>query len=117
MFWSIGHPLCPNWSAWVGQSAESFAWAAVFIRAGERRLPPDFRPAELAVQRDARPPDRLCLEGMRAILAERRPFTELAAAFALSAAHLVIGFRFQWFFRSSRRAGTFAGAGRVSGVR
>src|SRR4030095_13326753 len=98
----------------VGQSAESFAWAAVFILMPVSGVyyPISVLPHWLQVCAQALP-TAYVFEGMRAIMEEKTVHWQLLAfAFALSAVYLVVGFQvFQWFFRSSRRAGTLLGQG------
>jgi ABC-2 type transport system permease protein len=98
----------------VGQSAESFAWAAVFILMPVSGVyyPVSVLPHWMQVISLGLPPAYI-FEGMRAILTEKTVhWDNLGIAFALSAVYLVIGFQiFQWFFRLSRRAGTLLGQG------
>ena len=98
----------------VGQSAESFAWAAVFILMPVSGVyyPVTVLPHWLQVIAWGLPPAYV-FEGMRSILAEKTVHWDmLAIAFGLSVVYLVIGFQiFQWFFRASRRAGTLLGQG------
>ena len=98
----------------VGQSAESFAWAAVFILMPVSGvyypisvLPHWLQPIAWGV------PTSYVFEGMRSILAEGTVHWDLMAfAFGLSIVYLIVGFQvFQWFFRSSRRAGSLLGQG------
>jgi len=129
--WSLGTPLIAffailqmfSWSIGlamsglvmrVGQSAESFAWAAVFILMPVSGVyyPIGILPHWLQVIAHGLPTSYV-FEGMRAILAEKTVHWDLLAfAFVLSALYLVVGFQiFQWFFRSSRRAGTLLSQG------
>jgi ABC-2 type transport system permease protein len=129
--WSLGTPLIAffailqmfSWSIGlamsglvmrVGQSAESFAWAAVFILMPVSGVyyPIGILPHWLQVIAHVLPTSYV-FEGMRAILEERIvPWHTLVIAFVLSVVYLVVGFQiFQWFFRSSRRAGTLLGQG------
>lgn len=111
--WSIGLAMS-GMIMRVGQSAESFAWAAVFILMPVSGVyyPVSVLPHWLQVISWGLPPAYV-FEGMRAILAEKTVHWDmLAIAFALSVAYLIIGFQvFQWFFRLSRRAGTLLGQG------
>src|SRR5258708_12788048 len=111
--WSIGLAMS-GMIMRVGQSAESFAWAAVFILMPVSGVyyPLSVLPHSLQVIAHPLPPAYV-FEGMRAILAETTPhFALLAVPFRLSAVSLVVGFQiFQWFFRLSRRAGTLFGQG------
>ena len=98
----------------VGQSAESFAWAAVFILMPVSGVyyPVSVLPKWLQVISYGLPPAYV-FEGMRAILLEKTVHWHgLGIALLLSCVYLVIGFQvFQWFFRLSRRAGTLLGQG------
>ena len=98
----------------VGQSAETFAWAGVFILLPVSGVyyPVSVLPHWMQVISHGLP-TAYVFEGMRAILAERTVhWGTLGMAFVLSAVYLVVGFQiFQWFFRSSRRAGTLLGQG------
>jgi len=98
----------------VGQSAESFAWAAVFILMPVSGVyyPIGILPHWLQAIAHGLPTSYV-FEGMRAIMAEKTVHWDLLDfAFGLSAVYLVVGFQiFQWFFRSSRRAGTLLGQG------
>ena len=111
--WSIGLAMS-GMIMRVGQSAESFAWAAVFILMPVSGVyyPLSVLPHWLQVIAHALPPAYV-FEGMRAILLEKTVHWDtLALAFGLSVAYLVVGFRiFQWFFRLSRRAGSLLGQG------
>jgi ABC-2 type transport system permease protein len=111
--WSIGLAMS-GMIMRVGQSAESFAWAAVFILMPVSGVyyPLSVLPHWLQVIAHALPPAYV-FEGMRAILAEKTVHWDmLAIAFGLSMVYLVLGFQiFQWFFRLSRRAGTLLGQG------
>jgi ABC-2 type transport system permease protein len=111
--WSIGLAMS-GLVMRVGQSAESFAWAAVFILLPVSGVyyPVGVLPNWLQVVAHVLPTSYV-FEGMRAILAEKTVHWDLLAfAFALSAVYLVAGFQiFQWFFRLSRRAGTLLGQG------
>ncbi len=111
--WSIGLAMS-GMIMRVGQSAESFAWAAVFILMPISGVyyPVSVLPHWLQVISWCLPPAYI-FEGMRAILAEKTVHWDmLGVAFALSVVYLVIGFQvFQWFFRLSRRHGTLLGQG------
>ena len=111
--WSVGLAMS-GMIMRVGQSAESFAWAAVFILMPVSGVyyPVTVLPHWLQVISWGLPPAYV-FEGMRAILAEKTVHWDmLGIAFALSVAYLIIGFQvFQWFFRLSRRAGTLLGQG------
>ncbi len=111
--WSIGLAMS-GLVMRVGQSAESFAWAAVFILMPVSGVyyPISVLPHWLQVIAHILPTSYV-FEGMRAILAEKTVLWHLLAfAFGLSVVYLVVGFQvFQWFFRSSRRAGTLLGQG------
>lgn len=111
--WSIGLAMS-GMIMRVGQSAESFAWAAVFILMPVSGVyyPLSVLPHWLQVIAHALPPAYV-FEGMRAILTEKTVHWDmLGIAFALSVVYLVVGFQiFQWFFRASRRAGTLLGQG------
>ena len=111
--WSIGLAMS-GLVMRVGQSAESFAWAAVFILMPVSGVyyPIAILPHWLQVIAHGLPTSYV-FEGMRAIMAEKTVHWDLLAfAFVLSAVYLVVGFHiFQWFFRSSRRAGTLLGQG------
>jgi ABC-2 type transport system permease protein len=111
--WSIGLAMS-GMIMRVGQSAESFAWAAVFILMPVSGVyyPVSVLPKWLQVISCGLPPAYI-FEGMRAILAEKTVHWDgLAIAFGLSVVYLVIGFQiFLAFFRASRRAGTLLGQG------
>jgi ABC-2 type transport system permease protein len=111
--WSIGLAMS-GMIMRVGQSAESFAWAAVFILMPVSGVyyPVSVLPKWLQVISYGLPPAYV-FEGMRAILLEKTVHWHgLGIALALSCVYLVIGFQiFQWFFRLSRRAGTLLGQG------
>ncbi len=111
--WSIGLAMS-GLVMRVGQSAESFAWAAVFVLMPVSGVyyPITVLPHWLQVIAWGLPPAYI-FEGMRSIMLEKTVHWDmLAVAFALSAVYLVIGFQvFQWFFRSSRRAGSLLGQG------
>jgi ABC-2 type transport system permease protein len=100
--WSIGLAMS-GLVMRVGQSAESFAWAAVFILMPVSGV---YYPVSVL-------PTSYIFEGMRAILTEKAVHWDLmAVALGLSIVYLVIGFQvFQWFYRSSRRAGSLLGQG------
>ncbi len=111
--WSIGLAMS-GLVMRVGQSAESFAWAAVFVLMPVSGVyyPISVLPNWLQVIAWGLPPAYI-FEGMRSIMLEKTVHWDmLALAFGLSAVYLVIGFQvFQWFFRSSRRAGSLLGQG------
>jgi ABC-2 type transport system permease protein len=111
--WSIGLAMS-GLVMRIGQSAESFAWAAVFILMPVSGVyyPIGILPHWLQVIAHGLPTSYV-FEGMRAILAEKTVHWDLLAfAFVLAAVYLVVGFQiFQWFFRSSRRAGTLLAQG------
>jgi ABC-2 type transport system permease protein len=111
--WSIGLAMS-GLVMRVGQSAESFAWAAVFVLMPVSGVyyPIAVLPHWLQVVAWGLPPAYI-FEGMRSIMLEKTVHWDmLAIAFGLSAVYLVVGFQvFQWFFRSSRRAGSLLGQG------
>jgi ABC-2 type transport system permease protein len=111
--WSIGLAMS-GLVMRVGQSAESFAWAAVFILMPVSGVyyPVSVLPSWLHVIAWGLPTSYI-FEGMRAILTEKAVHWNLmAVAFGLSIVYLVVGFQvFQWFYRSSRRAGSLLGQG------
>lgn len=111
--WSVGLAMS-GLVMRVGQSAETFAWAAVFIVMPVSGVyyPVSSLPGWLQVVAWSLPTSYI-FEGMRAILAEKTVHWELLAfALGLSVVYLVVGFQvFQWFFRASRRAGTLLGQG------
>ena len=103
--WSIGLAMS-GMIMRVGQSAESFAWAAVFILMPVSGVyyPVTVLRHWLQVISWGLPPAYV-FEGMRAILAERVVHWDLLGiALGLSVVYLVVGFQvFQAFFRASRR--------------
>ena len=111
--WSIGLAMS-GMIMRVGQSAESFAWAAVFILMPLSGVyyPVTVLPYWMQVISYALPTAYI-FEGMRAILRDHAVHWHgLAIAFGLSVVYLVIGFQiFLAFFRSSRRAGSLLGQG------
>ena len=111
--WSIGLAMS-GLVMRVGQSAESFAWAAVFVLMPVSGVyyPVSVLPHWLQIIAWGLPPAYV-FEGMRAIMADKVVHWDmLAIALGLSVAYLVAGFQvFQWFFRSSRRAGSLLGQG------
>jgi ABC-2 type transport system permease protein len=111
--WSIGLAMS-GMIMRVGQSAESFAWAAVFILMPVSGVyyPVTVLPHWMQVISWALPPAYI-FEGMRAILSQKVvQWHNLAIAFGLSVVYLIVGFQiFLAFFRSSRRAGSLLGQG------
>ena len=111
--WSIGLAMS-GLVMRVGQSAESFAWAAVFILMPVSGVyyPVSVLPHWLQVVAMGVPISYV-FEGMREILAARAVHWDLLAmAFGLSVLYLVAGFQvFQWFFRSARRHGALLNQG------
>ncbi len=111
--WSVGLAMS-GLVMRVGQSAETFAWAAVFILMPVSGVyyPIDVLPQWLQVVAWCVPTSYV-FQGMRAILTHQTvPWDLLAFAFGLSIVYLFAGFQvFQWFFRSSRRAGSLLGQG------
>ena len=111
--WSIGLAMS-GMIMRVGQSAESFAWAAIFIIMPVSGVyyPIKVLPGWLQAIAHALPTSYV-FEGMRGILTDRVVhWDQLGFAFGLSIVYLVVGFQvFQWFFRSSRRAGSLLGQG------
>lgn len=111
--WSIGLAMS-GLVMRVGQSAESFAWAAVFILMPVSGVyyPVSVLPGWLQGIAWSLPTSYI-FEGMRAILTEKAVHWNLmAVAFGLAVVYLVVGFQvFQWFYRSSRRAGSLLGQG------
>jgi ABC-2 type transport system permease protein len=106
--WSIGL-MMSGLIMRVGQSAETFAWAAVFILLPLSGVyyPVTILPGWLqAIARFV--PTSYVFEGMRAILRDHTvEWHLLAVAAGLSVVYLVVGFQvFLWFFRSSRRHGS-----------
>ena len=106
--WSVGLAMS-GLIMRVGQSAESFAWAAVFILMPISGvyypisvLPGWLQPVAWVL------PTSYVFEGMRSILLQHTvQWHLLAFALGLSVVYLVAGFQiFQWFFRASRRAGS-----------
>jgi ABC-2 type transport system permease protein len=111
--WSIGLAMS-GMIMRVGQSAESFAWAAVFILMPISGvyypvsvLPHWLQPLAWCL------PTSYIFDGMRSILLHgTMQWHLLGIAFGLSVIYLVVGFQiFQWFFRLSRRAGSLLGQG------
>ena len=111
--WSVGLAMS-GMIMRVGQSAESFAWAAVFILMPLSGVfyPVSVLPKWLQVISWCLPPAYV-FEGMRSILLEKTVHWDMMAfAFGLAVVYLIVGFQiFQWFFRLSRRAGTLLGQG------
>jgi len=106
--WSIGLAMS-GLVMQVGQSAESFAWAAVFILLPVSGVyyPVSVLPEWLQWVA-ACVPTSYVFDGMRSIMTDRLVRWDLMAiAVGLSALYLVAGFQvFQWFYRASRRHGT-----------
>jgi ABC-2 type transport system permease protein len=111
--WSIGLAMS-GMIMRVGQSAESFAWAAVFILMPISGvyypvsvLPHWLQPLSWCL------PTSYIFDGMRSILLTgTMQWHLLAFSFVLSVFYLVVGFQiFLWFFRSSRRAGSLLNQG------
>ncbi len=111
--WSIGLAMS-GLIMRVGQSAESFAWAAVFILMPISGVyyPVSVLPSWLQLLSYGLPTSYV-FEGMRAILLQHTVHWDLLAfAFGLSVVYLVVGFQiFLWFFRASRRAGSLLSQG------
>jgi ABC-2 type transport system permease protein len=93
----------------VGQSAETFAWAAVFILLPFSGVyyPITILPQWMQVISHLIPTSYV-FEGMRAILRDHAVhWHTLALATGLSVIYLIVGFQvFLWFFRASRRHGS-----------
>jgi ABC-2 type transport system permease protein len=106
--WSIGL-MMSGLIMRVGQSAETFAWAAVFILLPLSGVyyPVTVLPGWLQAIAHVVPTSYV-FEGMRTILRDHvLRWDMLAFAGGLSIAYLVVGFQvFLWFFRSSRRHGS-----------
>lgn len=111
--WSVGLAMS-GMIMRVGQSAESFAWAAVFILMPISGvyypvsvLPHWLQPLSWCL------PTSYIFDGMRSILLHgTMQWHSLGFAFALSALYLLAGFQiFLWFFRASRRAGSLLNQG------
>jgi len=106
--WSIGL-MMSGLIMRVGQSAETFAWAAVFILLPMSGVyyPVTVLPGWLQVISHFVPTSYV-FEGMRTILRDHTVhWNILALAAGLSVAYLFLGFQvFLWFFRSSRRHGS-----------
>jgi ABC-2 type transport system permease protein len=111
--WSIGLAMS-GLIMRVGQSAETFAWAAVFILMPISGvyypisvLPQWLQPLAWCL------PTSYVFDGMRSILLHHTmQWHLLAFALGLSVVYLVAGFQiFLWFFRSSRRAGSLLSQG------
>ncbi len=106
--WSIGL-MMSGLIMRVGQSAETFAWAAVFILLPLSGVyyPITVLPHWMQAISHVIPTSYV-FEGMRAILRDHTvQWHLLAVAAGLSVVYLVIGFQvFLWFFRSSRRHGS-----------
>jgi ABC-2 type transport system permease protein len=106
--WSIGL-MMSGLIMRVGQSAETFAWAAVFILLPLSGVyyPITVLPHWMQLIAHAIPTSYV-FEGMRTILRDHTvEWHLLAVAAGLSVVYLIVGFQvFQWFFRSSRRHGS-----------
>jgi ABC-2 type transport system permease protein len=106
--WSIGL-MMSGLIMRVGQSAETFAWAAVFILLPLSGVyyPITVLPHWLQAIAHVVPTSYV-FEGMRMILRDHAVrWDMLGLAAALSVAYLFVGFQvFLWFFRSSRRHGS-----------
>jgi ABC-2 type transport system permease protein len=106
--WSIGL-MMSGLIMRVGQSAETFAWAAVFILLPLSGVyyPITILPHWMQVISRFIPTSYV-FEGMRAILRDHTvEWHLLVVAAGLSVVYLIVGFQvFLWFFRSSRRHGS-----------
>jgi len=106
--WSIGL-MMSGLIMRVGQSAETFAWAAVFILLPLSGVyyPITVLPHWMQAISHVIPTSYV-FEGMRTILRDHSVQWHLLAISAgLSVVYLVVGFQvFLWFFRSSRRHGS-----------
>jgi ABC-2 type transport system permease protein len=106
--WSVGL-MMSGLIMRVGQSAEIFAWAAVFLLMPLSGVfyPVTILPGWLQVLAQGIPTSYV-FDGMRAILRDHTmQWDKLAVAGALSVVYLVVGFQiFLWFFRSARRHGS-----------
>lgn len=106
--WSIGL-MMSGLIMRVGQSAETFAWAAVFILLPLSGVyyPITVLPNWMQVIAHLIPTSYV-FEGMRTILRDHTvEWQLLAVAAGLSVVYLIVGFQvFLWFFRSSRRHGS-----------
>lgn len=111
--WSIGLAMS-GLIMRVGQSAETFAWAAVFILMPISGVyyPISVLPHWLQIVAHGLPTSYV-FDGMRAILLEKQVHWNLLGfAMGLSVLYLVVGFQiFLWFFRASRRAGSLLSQG------
>jgi len=111
--WSIGLAMS-GLVMRVGQSAETFAWAAVFILMPVSGVFYPVSVLPLWLQKVAWGiPTAYVFEGMRSILTQQTVHWDLLGfAFGLAVVYLIVGFQiFQWFFRAARRAGTLLGQG------
>jgi ABC-2 type transport system permease protein len=106
--WSIGL-MMSGLIMRVGQSAETFAWAAVFILLPLSGVyyPITVLPYWMQVISHLIPTSYV-FEGMRTILRDHTvEWHLLVVAAGLSVVYLIVGFQvFLWFFRSSRRHGS-----------
>ena len=106
--WSIGL-MMSGLIMRVGQSAETFAWAAVFILLPFSGVyyPITVLPQWMQVISHLIPTSYV-FDGMRVILRDHAVhWHTLALAAGLSVVYLIVGFQvFLWFFRASRRHGS-----------
>jgi ABC-2 type transport system permease protein len=106
--WSVGL-MMSGLIMRVGQSAETFAWAAVFLLMPLSGVyyPVTILPQWLQVLSRGIPTSYV-FDGMRAILREHTvQWDGLAIAAGLSVVYLVVGFQvFEAFYRSARRHGS-----------
>jgi len=111
--WSIGLAMS-GMIMRVGQSAESFAWAAVFILMPISGVyyPVSVLPHWLQIFSWGLPTSYI-FDGMRSILLHgTMQWNLLLLAFGMSILYLLVGFQiFLWFFRASRRAGSLLNQG------
>jgi ABC-2 type transport system permease protein len=107
--WSIGLAMS-GMIMRVGQSAESSAAVFILMPVSSVYYPvsvlPHWRRSSVVL------PTAYVFEGIRHHSRETVRWDMLGIAFGLAVAYLIVGFQiFQWFFRSSRRAGTLLGQG------
>jgi ABC-2 type transport system permease protein len=111
--WSVGLAMS-GMIMRVGQSAESFAWAAIFILMPLSGVyyPVSVLPQWLQVVAYCLPTSYV-FEGMRSIMIEKVVhWDQLGIAFALAVVYLFIGFQvFLLFYRSARRHGALLNQG------